>query len=290
MTGIGVGLIAVSAVLLIVANVLEKMGGFSWEEIAQGLVTLGGSLAILAIGLNAMNGTLTGSAALLVAAGALTVLTPVLAILGAMSWGSIIKGLVALAGAFTVLGIAGAVLTPLVPAILGLSTSLLIIGVAVAAIGGGLALAGAGLSALAVGLTALTAAGAAGATAIVASLTVIITGVAALIPAVMAKIGEGIVAFCEVIANSATAIGAAVKTVILTLVDVLVECVPAIAEGALKLLAGVLEALVEYTPSIVDSIFKFLIAVLEGVANNLPALIQAAVDVRCLSSPALWMP
>ena len=279
MTGIGIGLIAVSSALLIVANVLEKMGGFSWEEIVKGLAALGGSMAILAIGLKAMNGTLAGSAALLVAASALLVLTPVLSILGAMSWESIVKGLIALAGAFTVLGVAGAVLTPLAPTILSLSASLALIGVAVLGIGAGLMLAGTGLSALAVGLTALAAAGTAGATAIVASLTVIITGVAALIPAVMEKLGEGIVAFCEVIAESAVAIGAAVKTVVLELVDVLVECVPAIADGALQLLAGVLEALVEYTPSIVDSLFNFLIGVLEGIAKNLPALIQAAVDV-----------
>lgn len=276
---IGTGLIAVSAALLILANALNQMGSMSWEEIAKGLITLGGAMAILAIGLNAMTGTLAGSAALLVAASALLVLTPVLAILGAMSWSSIVKGLVTLAGAFAILGVAGAVLTPLVPSILALSGSLALIGVAVVGIGAGLALAGAGLSALAVGLTALAAAGTAGATAIVASLTVIITGVAALIPAIVAKIGEAIVEFCKVIADSAGAIGEAVKAVVLMLVDVLVECVPAIADGALKLIAGVLEALVEYTPSIVDSIFQFLIAVLEGVAKNLPSLIQAAVDV-----------
>lgn len=279
MIGIGTGLIAVSAALLILANALNQMGSMSWEEIAKGLITLGGAMAILAIGLNAMTGTLAGSAALLVAASALLVLTPVLAILGAMSWSSIVKGLVTLAGAFAILGVAGAVLTPLVPSILALSGSLALIGVAVVGIGAGLALAGAGLSALAVGLTALAAAGTAGATAIVASLTVIITGVAALIPAIVAKIGEVIVEFCKVIADSAGAIGEAVKAVVLMLVDVLVECVPAIADGALKLIAGVLEALVEYTPSIVDSIFQFLIAVLEGVAKNLPGLIQAAVDV-----------
>ena len=279
MIGIGTGLIAVSAALLILANALNQMGSMSWEEIAKGLITLGGAMAILAIGLNAMTGTLAGSAALLVAASALLVLTPVLAILGAMSWSSIVKGLVTLAGAFAILGVAGAVLTPLVPSILALSGSLTLIGVAVVGIGAGLALAGAGLSALAVGLTALAAAGTAGATAIVASLTVIITGVAALIPAIVAKIGEAIVEFCKVIADSAGAIGEAVKAVVLMLVDVLVECVPAIADGALKLIAGVLEALVEYTPSIVDSIFQFLIAVLEGVAKNLPSLIQAAVDV-----------
>lgn len=279
MIGIGTGLIAVSAALVIIANALSKMSGMTWEEIAKGLVTLGGAMAILAIGLNAMTGTLAGSAAMLVAASALLVMTPVLSILGAMSWEAIAKGLVALAGAFTVIGVAGLVLTPLVPAILGLSGAFALIGVSVLGIGAGLALAGAGLSALAVGLTALAAAGTAGATAIVASLTVIITGVAELIPAVVAKIGEAIIEFCKVIASSAPAIGEAVKEVILMLVDVLVECVPAIADGALRLVVGVLEALVRYTPAIVDSVFQFLIGILEGIARNLPGLIKAAIDV-----------
>ena len=279
MIAIGTGLIAVSTALLIMASALENMGGMEWNEIATGLVALGGSLGIMAVGLRAMTGTLSGSAAMLVAASALAILTPVLSILGAMSWTAIVKGLVSLAGAFTVIGVAGAVLTPLVPTILGLSGAMALIGVAVLGLGAGLLAAGTGLSAIAVGFTALAAAGTAGATAVVASLTVIITGIADLIPAIVAKIGEAIVEFCKVIANSAGEIGNAVKEVVLTLVDVLIECVPAIADGALKLIAGVLEALVQYTPQIVDSLFQFLIGVLEGIARNLPGLIQAAIDV-----------
>ena len=279
MIGIGAGLVIVAASLEIVADALGKMGGFTWEQIAKGLVTMGVALTELAIGLNFMKGTLGGSAAMLVAASALAILTPVLSILGAMSWESIAKGLVSIAGAFAVLGIAGAVLTPLVPTILGLSGAFALIGVGVLAIGAGLLAAGMGLSALAVGFTALAAAGTAGATAIVASLTVIITGVAGLIPVVIQKIGEGLITLCKVIAAGAPSIGEAVKAVVLSLVDVLVECVPAIADGALALLDGVLAALVAYTPSIVDSIFQFLIGVLEGIARNLPGLIKAGIDV-----------
>lgn len=279
MVGIGTGLVIVGAALEIVANVLGKMGNFSWDQIAKGLVTMGVALAEFAVGLNFMKGTLGGSAAMLMAATALAVLTPVLSVLGAMSWMSIAKGLVTIAGAFTVLGVAGAVLTPLIPTILGLSGAFALIGVGVLAVGAGLLAAGAGLSALAVGFTALAAAGAAGATAIVASLTVIITGVATLIPAVLEKIGEGIIAFCRVIAESAPAIGETIKAVILSLLDVLLECVPQIADGALALIDAVLAALVKHTPSIVDSIFQFLIKVLEGITKNLPELIKAAIDV-----------
>lgn len=279
MVGIGTGLVVVSAALLIIAEVLDKLGGMSWEAIAKGLVSLGGAMTILAVGLNAMNGTLAGSAAMLVAAAALLVLTPVLSILGAMSWEAIVKGLVALAGAFTVIGVAGLVLTPLVPTILGLSAALALIGAAVLGIGAGLLLAGTGLSALAVGITALAAAGTAGATAITAAMTVIVMGVASLIPELAAKLGEAVVVFYKVIADNARALGDAVKALVLMIVDVLVECIPAIADGALKLVVGVLEALVAYTPAIVDAIFNFLIGVIDGIARNLPGLIQATVNM-----------
>lgn len=279
MISIGTGLVIVGGALEIIANCMSKFGGMQWEEIGRGLTVMGGALAELAISLNFMKGTLGGSAALLVASGALAVLAPVLSILGALSWEAIAKGLISIAGAFTIIGVAGAVLTPLVPTILALSGAFALIGVGVLTIGAGLLAAGTGLSALAIGFTALATAGAAGATAIVAALTVIVTGIAGLIPAVLTKVGEGIIAICKVIAAGAPAIGEAVKAVVLTLIDVFVSCVPQLADGALQLVVGVLAALVTYTPQIVDLAFKFLIGILEGIASNLPSLIKAGVDV-----------
>lgn len=279
MIGIGTGLVIVGAALEIIANCMSKFGGMQWEEIGRGLTVMGGALAELAISLNFMKGTLGGSAALLVASTALAILAPVLSILGALSWEAIAKGLISIAGAFTIIGVAGAVLTPLVPTILALSGAFALIGVGVLTIGAGLLAAGTGLSALAIGFTALATAGAAGATAIVAALTVIVTGIAGLIPAVLTKVGEGIIAICKVIAAGASAIGEAVKAVILTLIDVFVSCVPQLADGALQLVVGVLAALVTYTPQIVDLAFKFLIGILEGIASNLPSLIKAGIDV-----------
>lgn len=279
MVTMGAGLIAVGAALNIIADAMRSMGGMSWESVAKSLVTMGGALAELAVGLNFMNGTLGGSAAMLVAAAALAVLTPVLVTLGSMSWEAIAKGLVTVAGAFAVIGTAGALLTPLLPTILGLGGAFALIGVGVAGVGAGLLLVGTGLSAIAVGITALATSLGAGVAIIVAGLTSIITGIAALIPAIAEKLGEAVVAFAQVITNGAPAIGEAVKTLVLTMVDVLVECVPAIAEGALELVAGVLDALVAYTPQIVDSIMQFLIAVIDGLARNMPTLIQSVVDL-----------
>ena len=279
MVGVGTGLVIVGAALKIVASALSSMGNMSWEEIAKGLVAMGGSLAGLAIGLNLMSGTLGGSAALLVAAGALTVLTPVLVNLGGMSWESIAKGLIAIAGAFAVIGVAGAVLSPLAPTILALSGAVALLGAGAVGIGAGLTLIGTGLTSISMGLVSLAASFASSGTLIVGGLSAIVLGFAGLIPAIAEKIGEAIVAFCGIITNGAPAIGEAVKAIVLTLADVWAECVPVIADVALQLVTAILASLVAYTPQIIDSVMQFLIEILEGIARNLPQLIQAAMDL-----------
>lgn len=279
MIGMGTGLVIVGAAMVVLAEAMKRMSGMSWEEIGRGLAVLGGSMLILAIGVNAMKGAISGAAAMLVMAGALAILTPCLKALGDMSWESIGKSLLTLAGAFAVLGVAGLLLGPLVPAILGLAGSLALIGVSVLAVGAGLTLVGVGLSAIAVGLTAFGTGAAAGATALVAALSVIITGIASLIPTVAVMLAQGVIRFCQVIADGAPVIGEALKALVLSAVDVLVECVPVIADGLLKLVDGLLASLVEYTPSILSSLFQFVLALINGLADYIPDFIQAGFNL-----------
>lgn len=250
MVGKGVGLIAVGAAMAILAKSLSSFGGMSWDDISKGLIAMGLSLGTLALALNAMNGTAAGSAALIIAAGALAIIAPVMKILGGMSWDGIWKGLVSLAGAFTIIGVAGLVLAPIIPTILGLAGAFALFGIATLGIGAGLALIGVGITALATALTA-------SATSIVASLTVIIMGLVDLIPALIGKFGEIISSLCTVI----------------------VECAPQIADTVLVVLAEVLNSLATYTPQIVDSLLTFLIGVLDGLAERMPELIQSAVNL-----------
>ena len=247
---IGLGLIAVSSAMTIMANTLSSFGGMSWEEIGKGLAAMGGALTELAIALNLMNGTLRGSAALIIAAGALAIIAPVMKSLGSMSLEQIGKGLIALAGAFSVVGISGALLSPLIPAILGLSAAFALLGVATLGIG-------AGLLAISAAFTALATAGAAGATAFVAAITVIVVGLADLIPTLAKKLGEAIVAFSVVIG----------------------ECAPQLAESFLKLISSVLDSLATYMPQIIDSLMTFLIGIINGLADHMPSLIAAAVNL-----------
>ena len=260
-----VSLTIIASAMKIFANVCSKFGQMQWEELGKAGVAITGILALVT-GFSLLAGLagsmLASSAALLIMATALAIITPVLTTLGGMTWEGIAKGLVAIAGAFVVIGVAGALLGPLVPVILGLSAAIALFGVGCLAVG-------AGVLALSAAFTALATAGAAGATAFVAALTIITVGILQLIPSIVNELTAAVVAICDVIIQSAPAIGEAIKALILTAIDVLVECIPALADGLFKMILGVLDALAEYTPQIVSKIFEILIKVTESAAKAL---------------------
>ncbi len=279
MLSIGTGLILVGTSLELIANVMKKIGNLSWEAIGKGLLTIGFALGELSIALNLMKGAVSGAAALAIAAASLLLLTPVLSILGAMSWEAIVKGLVSLAGAFTVIGVAGALLSPIMPSILGLGAALALIGVGVLALGTGLVAAGAGLSAIGVGVTALSASLTAVGAAIVAAIGVIVLGILDLAPQIIDSLTDIVVALCGAISNTVPALGEAIKAVILTLMDVIIECAPDIAEGLLTLLDSALSALSKHIGPICDSLFKIVIEILNSISEHAPEFIGAVVGV-----------
>ena len=275
----GIGLVAVGAALNILAAALSDFGSMTWDEIIRGLTVMGIALAEVAIALNFMTGTLAGSAALIIAAGALAIIAPVLLMLGQMSWEEIVKGLVTLAGAFTVIGLAGLILAPLVPSILGLAGAFALIGLAVLGVGAGLALAALGLSGLAAGITALATALVGGATAIVAGLTVIISGIANLIPFICTKIAEGIVAFAGAIAKGVPALCDAAGIVLTALLDLIVKYVPKIADAGLKLIIGLLEAIASNLGKLIDIGIEIVVNFIEGIARSIPKVVDAGINL-----------
>ena len=268
MISASVGLLSMCATLLVIATTMKKFGSMSWTEIGKGITVLGGSLAILALGVMAMSKTISGSMALLVAASALAILAPILMMLGGMSWESIGKGLVTIAGALTIFGVAGLLLGKALPAIIGLAGAFAAFSVGVLAIGAGLFLAGTGLSALAVGLAAL-----------IPVLGVVIRTMIEAIPQLLVNIGKGIVGMFEVIRDGADMAGEAFVAILLAFIDSAKKVVPALADGLLVMLVGTLEALGKYTPQIVGIILQFLVDVLNELAANLPDIVQAVVNV-----------
>ena len=249
-TKFGIQMVLMASAMAIMAPVLKSLGDMSWENIGKGLLAIAVSLTELAVGLKAISGSLSGSAALLVAAGAIAVLAPTLERLGNMSLENIMKSLVAIAGAFVVIGVAGLALQPLIPVILGLAGAFALFGIAALGIG-------AGISLIAAGFVALSTSASVGATALVAALGVTITGILGLLPEIIEIISRVIIGVATVIGDSA----------------------PQLATSVLKLISGVLSSLAEYTPQIVDSLLTFFIGLINGVAEHASEIISAGVNL-----------
>lgn len=263
-----IGLTILGTAMLIFARAIENMGQMTWEEIAKGLITMGGALTIITVALQFLHGALGGAAALLVVAGALAILTPVLKSLGNMTWQEIATGLITLAGTFVVIGAAAVLLAPVTPAILALAGAIALLGVAVALIGGG-------ILALSVGLAALGVAGAAG----VGTLVLAVTGLIGLIPMFLQQIANGIIAFANIIGDGGPAILKALSTILIALSEAIIEAIPVVVKAIVLLLETLLAALIDFIPKLVDGGLQLIIGILKGIDDNIAKVIEMAVKV-----------
>jgi tape measure domain-containing protein len=274
-------ILIVAASLSLISDALKDMAKMSWSEIGKGLTVLAGSLGIIATALFFMEGALPGAAALVVVVGALMLLNPVLQAYAGMSWGEIAKGLTMLAGVFVVIGLAGLVLAPLVPVLIGLGAAITLMGIGVLA-------AGAGVFLFATALTALAAAG----TVSAAAMTAIITGLLGLLPTVAKAIGEAVVAFAETIGKAGPAITKAIVTVLNALINAIGILAPKIYNTLAKMAIGMANTLADNVPKLVNAGLRLLNGVLTGIANNIGKIITSATNiaVRFIQGIALNLP
>lgn len=272
-------MVIMASAIAIVAKTMSSLSKLSWEELGKCGAAIAGTLLLLVTSLNLMKGTIAGAAALMIATLALLALTPVLTALGSMSWEEIAKGLVALAGAFLVIGVAGLVLAPLTPAILALSAAVALMGV-------GLALAGAGITAIAAGLTSLAAAGSLSAMTIVSVSSAILTGIVELVPLIAAKIGEGLVIICETIANGADRLIKAGAELLLSFLGGLVDYMPAIMDYICLFIIKIFEGLTQRIPEIVDAGIKFVVTLFSSIFDSLKN-IEEEMALKALAGVAI---
>lgn len=264
---VGVGLGIMAGALGLLGAVLKAYGNMQWDEIARGLTVLAGSLIILAGAMFLMSGTLLGAAALVVAAGALALLTPQLLMLSQMSWEGILIGLTGMAGAFTVLGLAGLLLTPVIPTLLGLAGAIALIGVGAVACGAGLTLVGAGLTTIgvAVGGSGLL---------IVEFLRQLIN----LLPQIGTKWGEAMVNFAKAIGEGAPQIVSALTTLMSQIIASMGELIPKFIDLGVNTVIAFANGLAQGVPALVDAGLRLITGVLEGVAANIQQLVEAGAD------------
>lgn len=299
---IAAGLVLVAGAIAVIAGALKLMGGMSWEEIAKGLTATGGALAILAIGLSSMSASLFGSAALVVAAGALALLVPSLMMLSTMSWGDIVKSLVGLGGALVILSLGltamilalpGAIaLLTVTPALLGLAAAMLMLG---SLSWGEITLA---LIALAAALAIIGIAG-----LLIAPVIPALLGLGAsllLLGAGLALAGVGVLAFSTGLA-ALVGLGAVAITYLSKYIKAFIDLLPELGEGFAKFIVSFAKAVSDNAPALIDAFVKMLTELISAgrklipklgplindgvtlmikvVKTNVPKLVNAGVDL-----------
>lgn len=278
MIGIGTGLVIIAASLEIITHVLGKIGQMQWEDLAKGLTTIGIALMEFVIGLNAMKGTLGASVALTIAAIAILLLTPALTALSKLSFKQLAVGLIAIAGAFAVIGIAGYVLQPVAGTIMLIS--------------GAIALFAVSISLLSMALVAFATSGAIGifiatiqdglldfsgilSVDIIKNITSVFMGA---LTQIINDLGMVVDALCTFIIEQSPNIVRAALTLLSEFVKQLVEGAPDMTRTLLESALELLPILNEYTSPVVDQLITFIISVIRAVTDRIPELVTVIVD------------
>ena len=295
-------LLIAAAAMKVLAPVLKDMGNMPWDNIGRGMTVLGGSLAILAIGLNLMDGALLGAAALVIAAGALWIINPVLKDMGDMPWDNIGRAMTVLGGTLAILALG---LTLMIVALPG-AAALVVAAGALAILAPVLELfghmtwdeIGRGLGMLASTLGILALAGILILPAIPGLLllgtAILLLGVGTLAAGVgLLAFSAGLTAFA--IAGAAgTATLVAMVTALLGLVPyaftqiglgivafakVIGDAAPQFVEAAVKLMIALLTAINTVAPQVIQTLMHLIDMLLNSIRANLPNFMQAGIDI-----------
>jgi hypothetical protein len=226
------------------------------------------SLGLIAGAMALMSGALPGAAALYVVAAALTILGPAIAVFGQMDTGTIIKGLVVIAGALLVLAGVSALIAPVVPVLVALAAAVALIGAAVFLTGAGVALFAAGLAALAIN-------GAAGFEA----LKNIIMDFMNFLPEVVLAFGDTISAIAEVIGTHVPELQAAFTALLLAMINAAIKLIPKFGQLISKLIETGLKVIVNYYDDLVRSGLELIERILDGVGDAIPDIADEAGDL-----------
>jgi len=256
------GIVAIALSMKIVAGIINSIGSMNKDVLTQGLVGLAVSMGALVGSLLLLSNpmVIVGAAAMVVMAGALALLTPVLIALGSLTWEQLGKGMLALAGVFVVFGgtalLFGSLLAPVIPVLIVLA------GVAAAA-GLGFALMGAGLLAMSTG-------GAGAAVVFIGFIKELIV----LIPEFMTAVGEGIVNLAKTIGDGAPTIAKSFGNILSSMGDSLANAFPNLIDSILVFISDLLKKLVARTPEFTDAAMKILYGFLKGVSDNIGSVVD----------------
>lgn len=257
------GIMAGIVLMLAIGHVIEQLAAIAWTSCLKAVITIGVVLLELGLAMSYMNNKLEGSAAIFLAAAALTLIGNVVAKLSALSWTQLKIGLIGLAGALAIVLIAGK---------LGQSAALGLI-ILAAAIGSlGLVLTAIGTIITGV-TTLLTVAAIFGAPAFIA-LAHGIELLAATIPTVITSVFDGVLLLSKLIWDNKETLAKGIAGIFIAMSEAIVLSTPSIFEALGVLLENLLAFIVEYSPQVADAAYQLMIAMANKIIEYMPTIAE----------------
>ena len=282
MVALGVGLAAMGAAVLVLAQAVKSMGSISWEEIGRGLVSLAGALTVLGVA----SKLISGPQMLLLSVGlgamsiALMGLATALQMMGDQSWAEIGKSMVVLAGSLTILAVAMYAMSGCLlgaAAMLVMAGALAVLTPQLVALGQlSMGEIGKSLLMLAGSLVVL---GVAGAALGVVSPLILAAGVAlGVFGAACIATGTGISILATGLALIGTTLGVS-GAVILDFINQMIQKLPELGLKAAEGFANFMGALSTSIPQITAGFTAILTAILTAIGTMIPAIAQTGLDI-----------
>lgn len=252
--GNALGVIGLATAMLILIPVINTLSSMNPDALGVSLlgftILLGEMVAALAL-MKRVSAThsIGIAAAILILATGMAALGVAMRVIGGMDWESWAKGIAAIAAVFVILGVAAALLTPVIGTVVALAGSFVLIGVGALAFGAGLLAAGLALNLFGASVTVL-------ATGIVAAIAIILSGIVGLGPLIQA----------------------AISTLIVALVGAIVTSSDAIVTGFLTVLADIVTALDKFTPTLLSHFWNFILTILVWFGEMIPTVVPILVN------------
>ena len=256
-----VALLAIAGALRVMASSISIMGSMNTDDLIQGLLGMGATLTALVVAAAALSaigpGALVGAGALLVIAGALTLLMVPLTAFASMSLGQVATSLIMLGGALAIVIVAGAAAGAIAPGLLVLSAAL--VGLGVAAAGIGVVLAGAGY--------------------FLQSIGVLLRDLASTSREQIDLIVNSIVDFAVKIAAAAPVLVSSFVALISAILDGMVVLIPKFVDTGFKMLIGLVRGLRENLPVLLTEAVHLITEFAQAIADNASHLVDAAFKI-----------
>lgn len=283
MDKVGLGVLAISAAMVIMTAAIKILGEMNLLTLVQGIAAIAAVLFILSVAVGVLDSQIVGVKAIIILAAALLVMSVAVKILGSMPIAQLVAAMVAIAVLIAVIAGSATLAAPAVPILTGLATAFLIFGAAILALGIAAILFAKAFDMVRESTTK-------GMSSIGGAIGVVISKIGSFMSAVFKGLMESIGKFFKalpglftkllsIISNLVPNIIKFVVGLVFNILKAIAAIIPQLVTLVVQIIAAFINAIAANLGTIIEAGANLIIAYIQGIAKALPRVIDAGVDL-----------